>query len=316
MMKLLFLASVTAVAAQDDVDVDAIVAAAQQATAAQYEQHLAAAQEEIVACKTKLANFKCPVAESSGGAGFSWSGFKALLSQTYNLQKSLVSSAYGSVIKPHHEELVYATVAKAQVAASDGLVIGKAKVFDLYEKHLSKHYEKHGAKHVNKATGMVSDHVENVQNLYTLHAHDKIEMIKEKVTTGASVGYVKVTEGFVAAQEKFDAFLAPKVNKVVTMLPAGHGVPEGLHDRLFFFALFFGFTALVVFITTKVAGKVLCVGFCIFKTVFGIVWYFVTLPLRILTCQVCKKRATGPKGQTFSKPPGKANGNGARKGKK
>ena len=33
-----------------------------------------------------------------------------------------------SVIKPHHEELVYATVAKAQVAASDGLVIGKAKV--------------------------------------------------------------------------------------------------------------------------------------------------------------------------------------------
>lgn len=316
MMKLLFIAgSLSAVAAQDDVDVDAIVSAAQQAVAAEYEPIVNAAKAELDACETKLANFKCPVVESSsGGAGFSWSGFKAVLGQTYNLQKSLVSSAYGAVIKPHHEELVYASVAKAQVAASDGLILIKAKGFDLYDEHLSKHYEKHAAKHVEKAHGMVADHIENLQNLYTLHAHDKIELVKEQVASGSTLAYSKVTEGLTAAQTKFDEFLAPKVDKVVSLLPAGHGVPDGLHDRLFFGALFFLFTFLALFVTTKVAGKVLCVSWCIFKTVFGIVWYFAFLPLRIMTCQVCKKRAPSP--QTFSKPPPKANGNGSNKKRK
>lgn len=313
MMKSLFLAGVIAVSAQDDVDVDAIVAAAQQATAAEYEQHLAAAQDAIAACESKLANYQCPKAESSGGAGFSWSGFKALLGQTYSLQKGLVSSAYSAVVKPHHEELVYAKIAQAQVLASDGFILGKAKVFDLYEKHAAVHYEKHAAKHVNKAHSMVSDHIENAQNLYTLHAADKIEAFKEKVITGSSAAYTKTTEGLTLAQEKFDAFLAPKVDKIVAQLPEGHGVPEGLHDRLFFFTLFLSFTFVALFIITKVFGTVLCISMRIVKFVFGVVFYFAFLPLRILTCQVCKKRAPTP--QTFSKPPPKANGNGTKKKK-
>ena len=131
--------------------------------------------------------------------------------------------------------------------------------------------------------------------------------------TGSSTAYVKTTEGLALAQEKFDAFLGPKIDILVSKLPEGHGVPEGLHDRLFFFTLFATFTALAVFIFTKIAGKVLCITTKAVKFVFGVVVYFTFLPLRILTCQVCKKRAPTP--QTFSKPPPKMNGNGTKKKK-
>lgn len=272
------------------------------------QQQLAAMEERAIKAEAALARQSCPPCADT----LTWTGFTSFLKDTFSLQKAMVGSVYGAVVTPAREEFCYAQLENAKSFSVDKFDLAKDKVGDLYDQHLEQHYSKHLGPHVNKITTVVGDQVENIQNLYTLHGESHVENAKvtyTKVLDGFGVGWEKLSSAVSSGSDQVDAFLGPKVEVLIQLFPEhANVVPDGLHDRIFFILAFIALTILYAFVIVKLSGKALCFSKCAVSKVFGIVFAIAMFPLRVLTCQVCKKRS--PAKQTFSEPP---NSNGSNK---